>query len=71
MPHAAMLYAHDEMFQSSCDASKFSNMFEFLLPILEYLNYLLPDFQTVCSILIGIRSDENRRRIFKKTFHWE
>ena len=37
-----------------CDA--FSNMLEFLLPILEYLSHLLSDFQTVCSIMMNILS---------------
>ena len=61
-PHAAMLYTRDGTFQSSCDTSKlhamccdvFSNMLEFLLPILEYLSHLSSDFQTVCSIVMVI-----------------
>ena len=35
-----------------CDVS--SNMFNILLPILEYLSYLLSDFQTVYNIVMGI-----------------
>ena len=61
-PHAAMLHTCDGVFQSSCDAAKspamacdaFSNMLVILLPILEYLSYLLSDFQTVCSIVMAI-----------------
>ena len=57
----AMLYTHAGMFQSSCDNSEshamccdvFTNMLEFLLPILEYL-HLLSNFQTVCSIVMVI-----------------
>ena len=33
---------------------KNSNMFNILLPILEYLSYLLSDFQTVYNIVMGI-----------------
>ena len=32
----------------------FFNMLEFLLLILEYLDHLLSDFQTVCSIVMVI-----------------
>ena len=62
-PHAAMLHTCDGTFQTSCDTSKshamccdaFSNMLGFLLPILEFLGCLLSDFQTVCSIVMGIQ----------------
>ena len=54
-PHDAMLCTHDGIFQGSCVALKwpsmfgdaFSNILEVLLPILEYISYLLSDFQTV------------------------
>ena len=54
-PHVAMLHTCDGTFQSTCDTSKspvvccdaFSNMLEFLLPILEYLSNLSSDSQTV------------------------
>ena len=36
-----------------CDG--FSNMLEFLLPILEYLCFLLSDFQTVWIIAMAIQ----------------
>ena len=60
--NAAMLYTHDGIFQSPCDTSKshamycdaFSNTLEFLFPILDYLGYLLSDFQTVCTIVIVV-----------------
>ena len=40
----------------TCDVrDAFSNMLEVLLPILEYISYLLSDFQTVCSIVISIQ----------------
>ena len=63
-PHATMLPTCDGLFQSPCDAGKllamccdtFSNMLEFMLPILEYryLSYLVSDFQTVCIIVMGL-----------------
>ena len=61
-PHAAMLHACDGLFQSYCHARKmhamccnaFSNMLECLLPILEYLQYYLSDFETVYSIAMVI-----------------
>ena len=53
-PHAAMLHTCDGAFRGFCDATKlhamlcdaFSNMLVILLPILEYLSFLLSDFQT-------------------------
>ena len=61
-PHVAMLHTCDGVFQSSCNAGKShamlcdvnSNMLVILLPILEYLSYLLSDFQAVFSIMIGM-----------------
>ena len=61
-PQAAMLYTRDGMFQTSCDTSKshamcgdaFSNMLEFLLPILEYLSHLSSDSRTVFSTVMLI-----------------
>ena len=61
-PHAAMLHTCDGVFQSYCDAGKthamccdaFSNMLEFLPPILEYVSHLLSDFETVYSIAMVI-----------------
>ena len=61
-PHVAMLHTHDGTFQNCCDTSKlhatccdaFSNMLEFMLPILEYLSHLLSNFETVCSIVMFI-----------------
>ena len=62
-PHAVMLHTCDGAFQSSCDAgishAMFcdvnSNMFNILLPIMEYLSQLLSEFQTVCSIMMEIQ----------------
>ena len=75
-PPAVMLYTRDVTFQSPCDISKshamgcdeFSNMLEFLIPIMDYLSYLLSDFQTVYSIVMVIPyafmcCDEHRRKI--------
>ena len=61
-PHVAMPYTHDGTFQRSCDTSKlhamwcdaFSNLLEFLLPILKYLSHLLYDFQMVYSIVMAM-----------------
>ena len=61
-PHDAMLHTCDGAFQSSGDAgSSFamlcdvnSNMFKILLPMIEYHSQLLPEFQMVCSIMMGI-----------------
>ena len=57
-----MLHTHDGTFQCICDAAKsnamvcdaFSNMLVILLPILEYLSYLLSDFQTVFTIVMAL-----------------
>ena len=62
-PHATMLHTCDGAFHSSCDAGIShamlcdvnSNMFNILLPIMEYLSQLLSEFQTVCSIMMGIQ----------------
>ena len=61
-PHAAMLCTCDGTFRRGCDASKSCamccdrkfNMLDILVPILEYLCYLLTDFQTVFIIVMGI-----------------
>ena len=61
-PHAAMLHTCDGGFQATCDISKSHamccdrkfNMFNILLLFLEYLSYLLSDFQTDFSILMGV-----------------
>ena len=61
-PHAAMLYTCDGVLQRCCDGSKSHamccdkkfNMLNILLPILEYLSYLLSDRQTDFSIVMRI-----------------
>ena len=61
-PHDAMLYTRDGKFQTSCDTSKSHaiccdapcNMLVILLPILEYLSYLLSDSQTGFSMIMSI-----------------
>ena len=61
-PHAAMLHTCDGVFQTTCDGSKSHamccdrkiNMLNILLLILEYLSYLLFDFQTGFSNLMGV-----------------
>ena len=61
-PHAAMLYTRDGTIQGPRDTSKshamccdvFSNMLEFLLPILEYLSHLSFDSQTVFSMMMSM-----------------
>ena len=61
-PHAVMLHTLYGTFQNCCDTSKshamccdaFSNILQFMLPILEYLSHLLSNFETVCSIVMLI-----------------
>ena len=61
-PHAVMLYTCDGAFRRGCYASKSRamccdrklNMLNILIPILEYLSYLSPYFQTVFIIVMGI-----------------
>ena len=58
----AMLHTCDGTFKSPCDVLKscampcdvFSNMLVISLPIFEYLNCILSDFQTNFSKMIGI-----------------
>ena len=60
--HAAMLHTYDGAFKRGCYASKSCamcchrklNMRSILVPILEYLRYVLSDFQTVFSIVMGL-----------------
>ena len=62
VPHDAMLHTCDGVSKRDCDVSKSramccdrkTNMLNNLVPILEYLSYLSPDFQTVFSIVMGI-----------------
>ena len=61
-PHAVMSFTCDGAFHLCCDARKSHamccnrkfNMLNILVSILEYLRYLLSQFQTVLSILMGI-----------------
>ena len=61
-PHAEILHTCHGVFKRHCDASKShrmhcdakSIMLVNLLPMLEYLSYLLSDFQAILSITMGI-----------------